>query len=423
MKLTIACLLSSFLLINCNTKESSNEAGAAADSSYNKLSDEEKRMPEHAISGLTVADGLQVELFASEPMIGNPTNIDIDTKGRVWMCEAFNYRPKMNPDNPTRDTGDRILILEDTNGDGKADTAKVFYQGPELAAPLGIAVLGNKVIVSNSPNVFVFTDTDGDDKADTKELLFSHVGGDQHDHSIHSFNAGPDGKIYFNMGNEGKQLFDRNGKPITDKAGNKVSNDGNPYRQGMVFRMNPDGTGLETVAHNFRNNYEAAVDSYGTIWQSDNDDDGNQSTRINFVMEYGNYGYTDEMTGAGWRSGRTNMEEEIPKRHWHLNDPGAIPTLLSTGAGSPSGMIFYEGSLLPQAFQNGMIHADAGPNIVRAYPVEKSGAGYTASIKPILEGTRDQWFRPIDVCAAPDGSMFRCRLVRSGRWWPSNGRH
>ncbi|MEP7251674.1 MAG: PVC-type heme-binding CxxCH protein [Ginsengibacter sp.] len=401
-----ALIITAFYLSNCNTAEQKTSTKAERDSAYNKLTDEDKRLPENALAGLEVADGLQASLFASEPMMGNPTNIDVDSKGRVWVCEAFNYRPQLNPGNPTREAGDRILILEDTNGDGKADTAKVFYQGTDVNAALGIAVLGNKVIVSCSPNVFLFTDTNGDDKADTKEVLFTHVGGEQHDHAVHAFTFGPDGKLYFNFGNAGEQLMDKNGKIIIDKDGNEVTNKGKPYRQGMVFRMNEDGSDFEVLAHNFRNNYEACVDAYGTIWQSDNDDDGNQSTRVNYVMEFGNYGYTDEMTGAGWRSRRTNMEEEIPKRHWHQNDPGSIPNLLFTGAGSPAGMCFYEGSLLPSAFQNQMIHCEAGNNIVRSYPTEKDGAGYKASIQPILEGTRDQWFRPVDVCVAPDGSLF-----------------
>ena len=400
-----ACLATTLAVVSCNSKDAQSSR-AERDSAYAKLTDEEKRLPQNALAGIEVAEGLQATLFASEPMIGNPTNIDIDARGRVWMCEAFNYRPQLNPDNPQRDEGDRILILEDTNGDGVADTSKVFYQGTDVNAALGIAVLGNKVIVSCSPNVFVFTDTDGDDKPDSKEVLFSHVGGEQHDHAIHSFTFGPDGKLYFNFGNAGEQLFDKNGAPLKDKAGNLVNGKGTPYRQGMVFRVNPDGSELEVLAHNFRNNYEAAIDAFGTIWQSDNDDDGNQGTRINYVMEFGNYGYTDEMTGAGWRARRTNMEPEIPKRHWHQNDPGSIPNLLFTGAGSPSGMIVYEGNLLPKAFQNQMIHCDPGPNVVRAYPVQKDGAGYKADIIPIMEGARDQWFRPIDVCVAPDGSIF-----------------
>src|SRR5699024_887914 len=111
----------------------------------------------------------------------------------------------------------------------------------------------------------------------------------------------------FNMGNEGKVIKDANGNVVRDEFGNEVIADGNPFRQGMVFRCNLDGSGLEVLAHNFRNNYEVAVDSYGTLWQSDNDDDGNRGVRINYVMEYGNYGYTDELTGAGWRTRRTAM--------------------------------------------------------------------------------------------------------------------
>jgi putative membrane-bound dehydrogenase-like protein len=391
----------------CKTKQSdATAARAEQDSAYAKLSDEDKRLSKNALAGLQVADGLQAQLFASEPMIGNPTNIDIDSRGRVWVCEALNYRPQLNPENPQRAEGDRIMILEDTNGDGNADTSKVFYQGNDVNAALGVAVLGNKVIVSCSPNVFVFTDTNGDDKPDSKEVLFSHIGGEQHDHAIHSFTFGPDGKLYFNFGNAGERLFDKAGKPLKDRWGREVNNSGKPYRQGMVFRINPDGSDLEVLAHNFRNNYEAAIDSYGTIWQSDNDDDGNQGVRINYVMEFGNYGYTDELTGAGWQARRTNLEPEIPKRHWHQNDPGSIPNLLLTGAGSPAGMIVYEGNLLPERFRNQMIHSDAGPNIVRSYAVENNGSGYKATINPILEGVRDQWFRPIDVCTAPDGSIF-----------------
>ncbi|MEZ0486377.1 PVC-type heme-binding CxxCH protein [Fibrella aquatica] len=368
------------------------------------LSDDDKHDPKNAVASLNVAPGLQASLFAAEPMLKNPTNIDVDAKGRVWVCEAYNYRPAING-NPTNDAGDRIVILEDQNGDGVADVSKVFYQGPELQSPLGIWVQGNKVIVSDSPNVWVFTDEDGDDKADKKEILFTGLSGDQHDHGMHAFVFGPDGKWYFNFGNEGQQIRDKNDKPIFDRNTGKAI-DKQSYRQGMVFRCNPDGSEMEVLGQNFRNNFEVAVDSYGTLWQSDNDDDGNKSVRINYVMEYGNYGYTDELTGAGWSANRTNIEKEIPHRHWHLNDPGVVPNLLQTGAGSPTGIIVYEGSLLPGTFQNQIIHCDAGPNVVRSYPVEKDGAGYKASIANLVEGTRDQWFRPSDVCVAPDGSLI-----------------
>ncbi|MBC8153727.1 MAG: c-type cytochrome [Bacteroidetes bacterium] len=405
LALSAAGLLTSALLVGAYQNHNLSRASAPfLDSLVTKLPPEDQHDPKYSLAGLKTVSGLETTLFAAEPMLVNPTNIDVDAKGRVWVCEAYNYRPAITG-NPTHDTGDRIVILEDQNGDGKADVSKVFYQGKDLQSPLGIWVMGNRVIVSNSPHVYMFTDTDGDDKADKKEILFTGLSGDQHDHGMHAFVFGPDGKWYFNFGNEGKQIRDKDGKPIFDRTTGKAIDTKN-YKQGMVFRCNPDGSDMEVLGQNFRNNFEVAIDSYGTLWQSDNDDDGNKGVRINYVMENGNYGYTDEMTGAGWQANRTNIEPEIPRRHWHLNDPGSVPNLLQTGAGSPTGILVYEGKLLPAQFQNQIIHCDAGPNVVRSYPVEKEGAGYKATIVPIIEGVRDQWFRPSDVCVAPDGSLI-----------------
>jgi putative membrane-bound dehydrogenase-like protein len=370
---------------------------------YDTLTDPQRRLPENALAGVGVADGLHLQLMATEPMLQNPTNIDVDEKGRVWVTEAYNYRPAING-NPTNAKGDRIVILEDKDGDGKLETSKIFYQGPELNAPLGIAVLGKRVIVSQSPYVWNFYDDNGDDVADRKEIMFQGIEGEQHDHGVHAFTFGPDGKLYFNFGNNGVTLKDKNGKVLLDQDGDEIGPA--KYKQGMVFRCNPDGSQVECLGDNFRNPFEVAVDSYGTLWQSDNDDDGNKGTRINYVMPYGNYGYTDEMTGAGWSANRTNIEDSIPYRHWHLNDPGAVPNVLQTGAGSPTGILVYEGKLLPEAFQHQPIHCDAGPNVVRAYPIVNSGAGYKASIINILKGDLDRWFRPADVCVAPDGSLI-----------------
>jgi putative membrane-bound dehydrogenase-like protein len=367
------------------------------------------REPADAVGNLDIHESLQAEVFAAEPMMLSPANIDIDHRGRVWVCEVINYRRH----NGKRPEGDCILILEDTNGDGKADTKKVFYQGRDIDSAHGVCVLGTpdgkntRVIVSALDKVQVFTDVDGDDKADKKETLFSGISGSQHDHGIHQFMFGPDGRLYFNFGNSGRQLKDKDGKTVTDLAGNVVTANRKPYQEGMVFRCQLDGSELETLGWNFRNNWMVTVDSFGTLWQSDNDDDGNRGVRINYVMEYGNYGYKDEFTGAGWRSKRTNMEKTVPDRHWHLNDPGVMPNLLQTGAGSPTGICVYEGDLLPKVFQGQMIHTDAGPSIVRAYPVKRSGAGYSASIVNILDGAkRDKWFRPSDVKVATDGSLI-----------------
>lgn len=393
---TIACA-ATIILFSCGDN-ANNSASNNADS----LTEEQRHTPENALKTLKVADGLEAQLMASEPTFRNPTNIDIDDRGRIWVTEAFNYRPFRN--STTTPEGDRIMILEDKDGDGKAETSKIFYQGPEINAPLGICVLENKVIVSQSPFVWAFYDDNNDDSADRKEIIFQGIAGEQHDHGMHSFSAGPDGKLYFNFGNAGETLRDKTNKPVIDQYGDSIGS--HKYRQGQVFRCDPDGSNVERLAHNFRNNYEAAIDSYGTIWQSDNDDDGNRGVRINYVMEFGNYGYTDEMTGASWNANRINVEDSIPYKHWHLNDPGVVPNLLQTGAGSPTGMVIYEGTLLPERFRNQMIHCEPGQNVVRAYPVEKNGAGYSATIENVLSDEKDQWFRPADLGVAPDGSLI-----------------
>ena len=363
------------------------------------------RNPESAVAGLDVMEGLEVTLMAAEPMLLSPSNIDVDHLGRIWVCEVVNYRHFANANNPAREAGDRILVLEDTDRDGMMDKQTIFYQGRDIDSAHGVCVLGNRVIVSAGENVFNFYDDDGDLKSDRKELMFTGIQGTQHDHGIHSFTFGPDGRLYFNFGNAGKELHRPDGSFVVDMAGNEVRDGRKPYQEGMAFRCELDGSKVDTLGWNFRNNWELCVDSFGSVWQSDNDDDGNRGVRINFVMEYGNYGYKDEFTGAGWSTLRTGWEEEIPHRHWHLNDPGVVPNLLQTGAGSPTGITCYEGHLLPERFHNQLIHCDAGPNVVRSYAVSDDGAGYKAEINNVLVGTRDQWFRPSDVCVAPDGSL------------------
>ena len=360
----------------------------------------------------TTPAGLKASLFAAEPMIQNPTNIDIDHRGRIWATECVNYRKYSD----LRPEGDRVVILEDTKGDGLANKETTFFQSPKLTNPLGICVLpgpdgakkGTQVIVSAAPNVWLLTDMQGTDHADKAEILMTTGGNWNHDHQIHAFSFGDDGKLYFNMGNEGHELKWPDGSPVVDLAGNEVKTDGKPYRQGMVFRADLiDGKlkNIETLAWNFRNNYEVCVDSFGTMWQSDNDDDGNKGVRINYVMDYGNYGYGDEMTGAAWQTPRPNLEKEIPLRHWHQNDPGSIPNLLQTGAGSPTGILVNEGTGLGPQFTNQIIHCDAGPRTVRAYPVENDGAGYKAMMVDILTSS-DSWYRPADLGIAPDGSLY-----------------
>lgn len=351
--------------------------------------------PDKALASLTVADGLQIELFAAEPMLINPTSMDIDHKGRVWIAEAVNYRRKPPYNRPMlRHEGDRIQVLIDKDGDGKADEATTFYQAPEIYGPLGVCVApypdgkGQKVFVCQSPDILVFEDKDGDLKADGPPAKFlTGFQGFDHDHGVHGLTIGPDGKLYFTVGDSGVK-----GLQSSDGKGKQWTSNTTDVQKGTVWRCDFDGKNLELIAHNFRNNYECCVNSFGEVWLSDNDDDGNQQTRICFVMPGGNYGYGPRGPGQS---------------HWHEEQPGIVHKTLRTGFGSPTGICFYEGTLLPKRFHGSLLHTDAGPRELRAFHIKPKGAGHELTKENILTST-DNWFRLADVCVAPDGSVFVC---------------
>ncbi|GAB3698561.1 hypothetical protein GCM10027592_23730 [Spirosoma flavus] len=356
--------------------------------------------PRAALATMQVPKGFIVQQFAAEPLVTNPTNMDVDERGRVWVTESHNY--DVAPAEFDK-KGDKVVILEDANGDGRADKRTVFFEHPGMKSPMGLLLAEDRVYLAQAPYLLMLVDTNHDDHADRIDTLFSGFGA--RDHGIHAPFWGPDGKLYFSMGNNGGEVRDQHGKLVIDVAGNPVNGKGNPYRNGLILRCNPDGSQLETIAHNFRNHYEPTLDSFGNLWVSDNDDDGNQSVRIDYVMEYGNYGFADEMTGAAWTASRTNLEKTVPERHWHQNDPGVIPTMLITGAGSPAGLCVYEGTQFSILYQNQLLHAEALYNVVRSYTTQKQGAGYKATIHNVLKSSQ-QWFRPVDVSIAPDGSVM-----------------
>ena len=356
---------------------------------------------EQSARRLKPAPGLEATLWASEPMLVNPTNIDIDSRGRVWVAEGLNYRLSRGGNRRFHriEEADRIKILEDTNGDGKADKVTVFAD-KIFPVPMGIAVeehygqdgryKGCRVFVGNSPDLLVLEDTDGDDKADKRYPLLTGFGGIDSDHGVHGMVLGLDGKLYFTHGDgccsvqhdhsERQQNFD-----VTDKSGRHVWTD----QLANTLRVNRDGTQFEIICDRQRNNYETCLSSFGNIFTSDNDDDGNRGCRVIWAMDGGHYGY--HTPGS--------------PRHWGEEVPGNVPKLVGTGNGSPCGIMLYEGELLPGEYQGGVFEIDAGTRQVNFFPMTRKGAAFRTEYKVFLGGD-DPWFRPVDACTAPDGSVF-----------------
>lgn len=387
---------------------------------------------------LFMPDDLEASLWAESPMFYNPTNIDVDAKGRIWVTEAVNYRNFNNKPDKTlhHAEGDRVVILEDTDGDGKADASKVFVQDKDLVAPLGIAVLGNRVFVSSSPNLIVYTDENGDDIPDKKEIFLTGFGGLDHDHSLHCVVGGPDGNLYFNTGNAGPHIVTdksgwtlRSGSVYTggtpynkSNQGNMKSDDGKVWVGGLALRINPQGEKLRVVAHNFRNAYELAVDSRGDMWQNDNDDQV-VACRTTWLMEGGNAGFFSADGTRTWQADQRPWQD-IFIAHWHQEDPGVIPAGDRAGAGSPTGVVVNESDALGTHYRGMLLSADAGRNVVFGYYPKRQRSGYDLGERlnfiSSLAGDNAgyvwndsagnaqpvKWFRPSDVAFGTDGALY-----------------
>ena len=386
---------------------------------------------------LYLPNDLEATLWAESPQFFNPTNMDVDAKGRIWVTEALNYRLFRNDPEKFKhhEEGDRVVILEDKDGDGVAESSKVFVQDKDLTAPLGISVIGDKVIVSSGPSVIIYTDSDGDDKPDNKEVFLTGFGGFDHDHGLHAMMAGPDGKYYFNAGNAGPHivtdksgwtlrsgsLYNGGSPHMIDNEPGMVSDDGKMWVGGIAMRINPDGTGLKVLGHNFRNSYELALDSYGNMWQNDNDDDGNKGVRVSWLMEGGNMGYFNTDGSRKWQADR-RPGQTTAMAHWHQEDPGVIPFGDNTGSGSPTGITFYESDLLGEKYQGTLFASEAGRNVILAYKPEPTGAGFALNRHNLITSLKEEevedaksratdadktkWFRPSDVVVGTDGAIY-----------------
>ena len=268
--------------------------------------------------------------------------------------------------------------------------------------PMGLAVeeqygkdgkyLGCRVYVGNSPDLLVLEDTDGDDKADKRYPLLTGFGGVDSDHGVHGMVLGLDGKLYFTHGDGCCSVQQDHSRADPELRRRRQVG---PARLRPTSSPTPCGSTatapqFEILADRQRNNYETSLNAFGNVFTSDNDDDGNRGCRVIWVMDGGHYGYRTPGQPPALGRGRARATS---------------PSSSAPATAAPAGIMVYEGDLLPEEYHGGVLEAEAGTRQINFFPLTRHGAAFRTEYKVFL-ASDDPWFRPVDVTAAPDGSVF-----------------
>ena len=277
------------------------QPGAAAAASHDA---------ERAVASLDVATGCQATLFSSEPQISNIVSIDVDALGRVWAAEVQNYRHW----NGSRPEGDRILVLEDTDGDGRADKQTVFYQGRDIDSAHGHLRAGQPGDrLGRRQGAGLLRRQRRPQGRPERKRCSARPAARSTIIGIHAVSVRARRQALLEFRQRGQIVHDKQGKPVVDLGRQRGRQQRQPYQAGMVLRCDLDGSRsrgrwprTSATITSWRSIRSAASGSRTTTTTAI------AACRINYMLEYGNYGYTDEVTGAGWQDPRTNLETDIP---------------------------------------------------------------------------------------------------------------
>ena len=217
--------------------------------------------PELERQTFQLADGLEVNLYAADPLLAKPIHINFDAQGRLWVASSEVY-PHVKPG---QDANDKILVLEDTDGDGSAEKTTVFADG--LLIPTGVVPGDGGAYVANSTEMLHLTDTDGDGQADRSRVMLSGFGTEDTHHIIHTFRWGPDGMLYFNQ-----SIYIHS--HIETPWGVRRLNSGG------IWQFRPETMQLEVFARGLCNPWGHASTSWGQSFATD----GAGGEGINYVF-------------------------------------------------------------------------------------------------------------------------------------------
>lgn len=347
---------------NSDKKAASNDDRFSGKKFNEHIRSTEARTPEEERAGFVLPEGFEIELFASEPDIGKPMNLAFDAKGRMWVTQSFEY-----PFPASRGKGsDRITILEDTDGDGKADKFSNFTD--TLNIPIGLYPIGNGAVAYSIPNLYRFTDANGDGKSDEKKILvgpFEHR--DTHG-MVNNFIRGYDGWIHACHGFTNRsKVAGADGDSIYMVSGN-------------TFRFRPDGSRVEQTTDGRINPFGLAYDERGYLYSTDC-----HTSPLYQLIRGGDYTRWGKEEGMGFAPDMKPLEKE---------------------ATALAGIAYYADDHFPEAYQSNFYIGDAVASRVyrNSYTFKESSPVGKLEEEFVLSD--DPWFRPVDVKLGPDGALY-----------------
>ena len=342
--------------------------------------------PEQELAGLRVPDGFEINLFAAEPQINKPINLAFDAKGRLWVSSSYEYPYAAPKERWTDAEGSRvnnsqdgIFILEDTNGDGRADKKTVFADG--LNIPTGVLPYKNGCIAWSIPNLWFFEDTNGDDVCDKRTVLFGPLGWDKDVHgNCSSLRLGPDGWVYGTHGFSNTSHFKVRPENL---QGAKSGDPGTQLslHSGNVYRFKPDGSRIELFTAGQVNPFGLAWDRWGHLYSADC-----HSSPVYQLIPgavYPSFGKPHDGLGYG----------PVMIQHTH-------------GSTGICGIVYLDNNIWGPAWNDRTLIGNVVTSRVNLDRISYAGSTPTAHEEPDFITSADSWFRPVDLRFGPDGSLY-----------------
>jgi putative membrane-bound dehydrogenase-like protein len=333
--------------------------------------------PDEAVKKFRVPEGFEVRLFAAEPDVVNPVSMTWDDRGRLWVVELLDYPYTTKEGAKNRD---RVKVLEDTDGDGRADKVTVFADGLNLAT--AIQIDGGGVYVGAAPNLWYMQDTNGDDVADTKKILLTGFGLEDRHELLNSFSWGPDGQMYFTQG-----VFTQS----------KVTDPERPERTAVKFnagvmRYHPSDNTVDLWADGISNQWGVDWDGRGNAFVS--------ACVVEHLWHVVPGGVYVRQGGIpGWPHAYDLLKHINDHKHYRA---------------AYAGMQIYQGGAYPEEYNGTAFMGNIHGNCINQDKLVVNGSSFIGQdlhkgkdhVDDGFLNTTDGWFRPVSTQIGPDGNLW-----------------